>query len=41
MLGVHCKDKRADAVVFDDGYGGYQRRVHASEKKSARGGTGH
>ena len=33
LIKLRCEGKRADAVVFDDGYGGYQRRVHASEKE--------
>ncbi len=28
-----CKDKKPGELVFDDGYGGYQRRVHASENE--------
>lgn len=33
LIKLRCEGKRADAIVFDDGYGGYQRRVHASEKE--------
>lgn len=33
LIKTRCIGKGVDAVVFDDGYGGYQRRVHASENE--------
>ncbi len=33
ILQQHCEGKPPSALVFDDGYGGYQRRVHASENE--------
>lgn len=31
LIRERCEGKTPTALVFDDGYGGYQRRVHASE----------
>ncbi len=31
LIRKQCERKKPGAIVFDDGYGGYQRRVHASE----------
>lgn len=33
LIREQCEGKAASALVFDDGYGGYHRRVHASEKE--------
>lgn len=33
LIELQCATKTRGAVVFDDGYGGYQRRVHASERE--------
>jgi len=36
ILQQHCEGQPPSALVFDDGYGGYQRRVHASENERTR-----
>lgn len=33
LVRLQCEGKTSGDIVFDDGYGGYQRRVHASEKE--------
>lgn len=33
LVSKRCEGKQSTALVFDDGYGGYQRRVHSSENE--------